>query len=83
MSPSGAVSLDIVSAASEPAPGAPRYRKCPLPDHAVHADRAVHHPGDLEVGRVEPDTFTVRIDGAAVEPQPVVELPMAQRYFLF
>jgi urease subunit alpha len=32
---------------------------------------------------VEPDTFTVRVDGAVVEPEPVVELPMAQRYFLF
>jgi len=32
---------------------------------------------------VEPDTFTVRIDGEVVEPQPVTELPMAQRYFLF
>jgi urease subunit alpha len=33
--------------------------------------------------RVEPDTFTVRIDGEVVEPQPATELPMAQRYFLF
>jgi urease subunit alpha len=32
---------------------------------------------------VEPDTFTVRIDGEVVEPSPVTELPMAQRYFLF
>ncbi|WP_432986208.1 urease subunit alpha [Dactylosporangium sp. CA-233914] len=32
---------------------------------------------------VEPDTFTVRIDGEVVEPEPVEELPMAQRYFLF
>jgi urease subunit alpha len=32
---------------------------------------------------VEPDTFTVRIDGVVVEPQPAEELPMAQRYFLF
>jgi urease subunit alpha len=32
---------------------------------------------------VEPDTFTVRIDGEVVEPAPVTELPMAQRYFLF
>ncbi|MGN9912957.1 urease subunit alpha [Phytohabitans sp. LJ34] len=32
---------------------------------------------------VEADTFTVRIDGEVVEPQPVTELPMAQRYFLF
>jgi urease subunit alpha len=32
---------------------------------------------------VDPDTFTVSIDGEAVEPAPAVELPMAQRYFLF
>jgi urease subunit alpha len=32
---------------------------------------------------VDPDTFTVRIDGVVVEPQPVDELPMSQRYFLF
>jgi urease subunit alpha len=32
---------------------------------------------------VDPETFTVRIDGEIVEPAPAVELPMAQRYFLF
>ncbi len=32
---------------------------------------------------VEPDTFVVRVDGEVVEPDPVTELPMAQRYFLF
>jgi len=32
---------------------------------------------------VDPDTFTVRIDGDVVEEDPAVELPMAQRYFLF
>ncbi|WP_432094527.1 urease subunit alpha [Streptomyces sp. bgisy100] len=32
---------------------------------------------------VDPDTFTVTIDGTAVEPEPAEELPMAQRYFLF
>ena len=32
---------------------------------------------------VEPDTFTVRIDGEVVEEAPAVVLPMAQRYFLF
>jgi urease subunit alpha len=32
---------------------------------------------------VEPDTFTVRIDGQVWEQQPPAELPMAQRYFLF
>jgi len=32
---------------------------------------------------VAPDTFTVRVDGEVIEPEPVTELPMAQRYFLF
>ena len=42
-------------------------------------------PGNDALPRieVEPDTFTVRIDGEVVEPEPAVELPMAQRYFLF
>lgn len=33
--------------------------------------------------QVDPDTFTVRIDGEVWEEQPAAELPMAQRYFLF
>ena len=33
--------------------------------------------------RVDPDSFTVTIDGEAVTEAPAVELPMAQRYFLF
>ncbi len=32
---------------------------------------------------VDPDTFSVRIDGELIEEHPAVELPMAQRYFLF
>jgi urease subunit alpha len=32
---------------------------------------------------VDPDTFTVAIDGEVVEPAPAAQLPMAQRYFLF
>ncbi len=32
---------------------------------------------------VDPDTFTVRVDGEVWESEPVAELPMAQRYFLF
>ncbi|QKV77921.1 urease subunit alpha [Amycolatopsis sp. Hca4] len=33
--------------------------------------------------RVEPDSFAVHVDGELIEPQPVAELPMTQRYFLF
>jgi urease subunit alpha len=32
---------------------------------------------------VDPDRFTVTIDGEVVTEAPVAELPMAQRYFLF
>ena len=32
---------------------------------------------------VEPDTFTVRVDGEVVQEHPAVTLPMAQRYMLF
>jgi urease subunit alpha len=33
--------------------------------------------------RVDPDSFAVYVDGELVEPHPVSELPMSQRYFLF
>jgi urease subunit alpha len=33
--------------------------------------------------RVEPDTFKVWIDGEEIEPRPVSELPLAQRYEMF
>jgi urease subunit alpha len=39
--------------------------------------------GALPRIEVDPDTFTVSIDGEPVEPAPASELPMAQRYFLF
>jgi urease subunit alpha len=32
---------------------------------------------------IDPDTFTVRIDGEVVEADPATELPLAQRYLLF
>jgi urease subunit alpha len=32
---------------------------------------------------VDPDTFAVRINGELIEANPMEELPMAQRYFLF
>jgi urease subunit alpha len=32
---------------------------------------------------VDTETFAVRIDGELIEPEPVTELPMARRYFLF
>lgn len=35
---------------------------------------------DIEVN---PDTYSVRVDGELIEHEPVDEVPMAQRYFLF
>ncbi|MFP5407228.1 MAG: urease subunit alpha, partial [Gammaproteobacteria bacterium] len=32
---------------------------------------------------VDPDTYAVRVDGELIEHTPAVEVPMAQRYFLF
>jgi urease subunit alpha len=32
---------------------------------------------------VDPDTFTVRVDGEVWDAEPAAELPMARRYFLF
>ena len=32
---------------------------------------------------VDPDTYAVRVDGELIDHEPAVELPMAQRYFLF
>jgi urease subunit alpha len=32
---------------------------------------------------VDSESFAVRVDGELIEPEPVSELPMAQRYFLF
>jgi urease subunit alpha len=42
-------------------------------------------PGNdaLPAIEVDPNTFTVRIDGTVHEPDPAPVLPMAQRYFLF
>jgi urease subunit alpha len=41
------------------------------------------HNDALPSIEVDPDTFTVRIDGDVWQEHPAVELPMAQRYFLF
>ncbi|RKN03983.1 urease subunit alpha [Streptomyces radicis] len=32
---------------------------------------------------VDPDSFTVTVDGEPIVPEPAAELPLAQRYFLF
>jgi urease subunit alpha len=42
----------------------------------------VHNDATPDI-QVDPDSFAVRIDGELVEPMPVAEVPLAQRYFLF
>lgn len=37
---------------------------------------------DLPRVTVDPDSFAVHVNGELIEPAPVTELPMAQRYFL-
>jgi urease subunit alpha len=37
---------------------------------------------DLPHVTVDPDSFAVHVNGELIEPAPVTELPMAQRYFL-
>ncbi|MEU7160595.1 urease subunit alpha [Streptomyces chrestomyceticus] len=56
--------------------------------HAIRSTRGVtkadmRNNDALPRVHVDPDTFTVTIDGDVVEPAPAAELPMAQRYFLF
>ena len=58
-------------------------RLAPVKD-VRHVGKA-HMPLNDALPRIEvdPDTFTVRIDGVVNEADPATELPMAQRYFLF
>ncbi len=62
-----AVSRDLV-----PVRDVRRRTKADMPENTV-----------LPRIEVEPDTFTVRVDGEVWEQEPAGELPMAQRYFLF
>jgi urease subunit alpha len=55
------------------------------PTGNARAVRKADLPNNDALPRIEvdPDTFTVRVDGEVVEEAPATELPMAQRYFLF
>jgi len=55
----------------------------PVADVRARGKADLPENGALPRIEVEPDTFTVRIDGDVVEPAPADELPMAQRYHLF
>ncbi|MER7009548.1 urease subunit alpha [Dactylosporangium sp. NPDC000555] len=60
-----------------------KRRLVPVADVRSRGKADLPHNNAMPHIEVEPDTFTVRIDGAVVDPDPVTELPMAQRYFLF
>ena len=49
---------------------------------SVGKDDMVENTARPEIA-VDPDTFTVTIDGDVIEEAPAEELPMTQRYFLF
>ncbi len=60
-----------------------RRRLVPVADVRRRTKADMAENDALPAITVEPDTFTVRIDGLVVEARPATELPMAQRYFLF
>jgi urease subunit alpha len=82
-----ATSLHFVSPAAVEAGLAERVdvRRRLVPVADVRARGKADLPENTATPRIEvdPDTFTVRIDGEVWEEQPATELPMAQRYFLF
>ncbi|GAA2358215.1 urease subunit alpha [Nonomuraea africana] len=60
-----------------------RRRLAPVADVRRRGKDAMPLNDALPRIEVAPDTFEVRVDGELIEPAPAVELPMAQRYFLF
>jgi urease subunit alpha len=83
----GATSLAFVSPAAVAAGLAERLEidrpLVPVADVRHRSKQDLPENTALPRIEVEPDSFTVKVDGEVVEPQPVDELPMAQRYFLF
>ncbi|MCL2550826.1 MAG: urease subunit alpha [Actinomycetia bacterium] len=80
-------SVNFVTSAALDA-GLPERLGLAKPFTAIRSTRAVtkadmRENDALPRVEVDPDTFTVRIDGEVVEPAPAAELPMTQRYFLF
>jgi urease subunit alpha len=60
-----------------------RRRLVPVADTRRRGKADLPENDALPQIEVEPDTFTVRVDGEVFEPDPPAVLPMAQRYFLF
>jgi urease subunit alpha len=60
-----------------------RRRLVPVEDVRARGKADLPENSALPRIEVDPDSFTVRIDGDVVEEHPVTELPLAQRYSLF
>ena len=60
-----------------------RRRLTPVADVRSRGKTDMPHNDAMPDIRVDPQTFAVRLDGELIESQPMAELPMAQRYFLF
>ncbi|MEU0541940.1 urease subunit alpha [Nocardia sp. NPDC005978] len=80
-------SLSFVSeqAIEDGLPNRLRVNRKLVPVANVRKRTKEHMPRNEAMPRIEvdPDTFTVRIDGEVWAEEPATELPMAQRYFLF
>jgi urease subunit alpha len=63
----------------------PLVRRPLVPVQSVRQRTKADLPENTATPRIEvnPDTYAVRVDGELIEHEPAVELPMAQRYFLF
>jgi urease subunit alpha len=55
----------------------------PVKDTSGLSKASLPENGALPDIDVDSETFAVRVDGELIEPEPAMELPMAQRYFLF
>jgi urease subunit alpha len=60
-----------------------RRRLVPVADVRRRTKADLPENGAMPRIEVDPDSFTVRIDGEVWQERPATELPMAQRYFLF
>jgi len=58
-------------------------RLVPVKDVSGLSKASLPENDALPVIDVDSETFAVRVDGELIEPRPAMELPMAQRYFLF
>jgi urease subunit alpha len=88
MSPAAAsTSLLFVSQAAidDGLPDRVQTRRRMVPISNVRGRTKADLPENTALPRIEvdPDTYSVRVDGELIEHEPAAELPMAQRYFLF